>query len=495
MLWYDSREWRPRPYLKSVHEPRRLPDAAVERLRALTGDLIQPGDPGYDDARRSVNAAYDNYPSAIIMCDDADDVALSLSVAKDFDFPAVARSSGHNTAGYACMTDGITIDVSRINHVELSTGLDRVRVGTGCDFAHLNAKLEAAGRHVPGGACPDVCVGGYMQGGGYGFTARLWGLNCDQVTAVTVMKVDGTIVRADAGFETELFKAVRGGTGSNFGVLLEVEYKLRDVYMYSGYSVRWTLSEGDCAASRALTWLQENFMKSEASKDLSYQFIWYFEGKPDEAKTPVFVMRGTYPGPMEDIEGKLADVLALDGAELEYAHPKTTYSTMNKILLTSPFPVPPFPPDIKHVPPELKVSRIIDKVLSPDDWQSLIDVFLSGSNPYTVAAMEVYGNAIDHNPDTAFDHRAAYGDLFFDCFWMSEDEKPKAEALLQRWKATVEPHWSGQVYQNYPAPDDPDYVSEYWSAETYALLQKVKRDVDPGNVLRYPQSVELPTTH
>jgi len=45
-------------------------------------------------------------------------------------------------------------------------------VGPGTQFGNLNTYLASYGLHTPGGGCPNVCVGGYMQGGGYGFTSR-----------------------------------------------------------------------------------------------------------------------------------------------------------------------------------------------------------------------------------------------------------------------------------------------------------------------------------
>jgi len=101
--------------------------------------------------------------------------------------------------------------------------------------------------HTPGGGCPDVCVGGYMQGGGYGFTSREFGMNCDNVVEFHMMLADGSIVVANPNQNRNLFWAVRGGTGNNFGVLLSVTYKLYSLYNVWG----WGLIVIACSMSRA----------------------------------------------------------------------------------------------------------------------------------------------------------------------------------------------------------------------------------------------------
>ena len=179
MLWYDSRDWpvaRVAPKTAIPGVPKPLPAEYVTLLRnGISGQVIMPGDPDYDQARHVSNPLFNNFPSAIIMCETNDDVALCLQVARDSKFPTVARSGGHSTAGFSSITDGIIININRMNSVTIADDRKSVLVGVGCNFGALNAALEPDNLHMPGGACPDVCVGGYMQGGGYGFTARSLG--------------------------------------------------------------------------------------------------------------------------------------------------------------------------------------------------------------------------------------------------------------------------------------------------------------------------------
>ena len=124
------------------------------------------------------------------------------------------REQRHRPSMSACSTESRSIRPSLT-----------ARVGPGVDFDRLNAALDSAGLHVPSGACGAVCVAGFMQGGGFGYTSRDFGMNCDNVVEVVVMLWNGATVRANERQNQDLFWALRGGTGGNFGIVLEVAYQ------------------------------------------------------------------------------------------------------------------------------------------------------------------------------------------------------------------------------------------------------------------------------
>src|SRR5205085_7861030 len=59
---------------------------------------------------------------------------------------------------------------------------------------------------------------------------------------VRVMLADGTIVTAGPAMNEDLWWAVRGGTGGNFGVVLTEIVQLRRLGPVYGRAVRWPLS-------------------------------------------------------------------------------------------------------------------------------------------------------------------------------------------------------------------------------------------------------------
>ena len=50
---------------------------------SLRGDLIQPGDEGYDDARKVYNAMIDRRPRLIARCADVADVITAVNFARE----------------------------------------------------------------------------------------------------------------------------------------------------------------------------------------------------------------------------------------------------------------------------------------------------------------------------------------------------------------------------------------------------------------------------
>ena len=503
MLWYDSKDWaKPGAPKAELKAPRPLPPEYVTMLNdGISGDVLWPGGDEYNVQRHVSNPAFNNYPTVIVMCESEDDVALCLKVARESGFPAVGRSGGHSTAGFSSPDDTIVINISRMVEINISNDQASVWVDVGCNFGTLNARLEQYNLHTPGGACPDVCIGGYMQGGGYGFTARIFGLNCDQLLEAKIMTTDGVIrnARPDGDeMEKDLFWAIKGGTGSNFGILLKVCFKLQPSADFAGFSVRWDLfgDDGPDNGATALNWLQENFTKSQISRELGYQMIWVFEGPEGRERKPYLLMRGMYKGSREEMLDRLDGVLNLPGAVLEYEFSPLPYTMLNKILLTTPYEVPQFPASVKashSAPPESKLSRILKKALKPEDWKVLIEHFLRAPNPYTIVAMEMYGAAINEigMDDTAFVHRDDYCDLFCDVFWLTEEDRAPAEKFIAEWEDYVEPFWDGAVYQNYPRVDDHNFARQFWTGEAYERLVRIKRRVDPDHVLRFSQSIGM----
>lgn len=501
MLWYDARAQRTAErfaYWDTLETEKGaewypLPRGAARALqKGLAGSLVLPGDDKYNADRKLANPKFDFHPQAICYCLNAADVRLVLQVCAEYGLHFVVRAGGHSTAGFSGTND-VILDVSDMNAVTVVPDpvAPGVWIESGAEFGDINANLEMFGYHLQGGACPNVHQGGYMQGGGYGWTARMYGMHCDAATNMMVMLFDGTIVMANERSNADLFWAMRGGTGNNFGVLLSTYYPVRVGDLFCGYSIRFnmqTMAREDLGA--VLTWLQENYALSMSDK-IGTQGIWVWEGPEGTPRTPWFLLRGMYDGTYDAMLAELAPVLALPRAELQYTKEPTKYSELTEYLLSYPYEVPQFPKGITPFPPaEDKVSRIIERVLAPGDWAVLLDHFLQTPNPYTILAMEFYGGAINAHPTTynAWVHRDGYCDTFLDVFWLSEDEKPVMLAYLEAWKEKIAPMWDGHAYQNYPQMVEPAYWDQYFGSN-YPGLQRVKAKYDPENVFAFPQGI------
>ena len=204
-----------------------VPWEAIAELEArLVGRVVLPSDPSYNEDRQESNPAFQSYPELIVYCVCESDALECLAVARRYRLWVAVRSGGHSTAGYS-VNSGMVVDVSEMSGVVLDPPNQRVHVLPGTDFDHFNGAMNHTGWHVPTGACGSVCVGGFVQGGGYGYTSRAFGIQSGLVDSFRVALANGTIITASAQEHSDLYWALRGGTGGNFGVVLQVTYRMQ----------------------------------------------------------------------------------------------------------------------------------------------------------------------------------------------------------------------------------------------------------------------------
>lgn len=201
-----------------------------ETLRAsLSGAVVTPDDPGYDDARQTWNGEIDRRPAVVAYCATTEDVATAVSFARGASLEISVRSGGaHHAAGLGVGDAGIVIDLSRLNGVVVDPSGRRATVGGGALQRDIDAATQAHGLAVPLGEIGHTGVGGIATGGGMGWLTRQHGLTCDNLLSAQVVLADGSIVRAGSDENADLFWAIRGG-GGNFGVVTSFEFALHEV--------------------------------------------------------------------------------------------------------------------------------------------------------------------------------------------------------------------------------------------------------------------------
>ena len=134
----------------------------------------------------------------------------------------VPRGGGHCFVDRTSSAD-VVLDLTGLNTVEVHA--DGVAtIGAGALLGQVYADLHAAGRGLPAGCGETVGIAGLTLGGGIGLVGRKFGLTCDRLIGAQVVLSDGSVVDCDSSCEPELFWALRGAGGGQFGVVTSLRF-------------------------------------------------------------------------------------------------------------------------------------------------------------------------------------------------------------------------------------------------------------------------------
>jgi FAD/FMN-containing dehydrogenase len=450
-----------------------LKGSDVDDLRSgLRGELISPGQAGYDQARRLWNPAFDRHPALIARCLGAADVKHAVSFAAAHGLLTAVRGGGHSFSGQSGCDGGLVIDLSPMRAVEVDPRTRRARVGGGALLAHLDREAQGFGLATPAGVVADTGVAGLTLGGGIGRLGRKFGLSCDNLVGAEVISADGRWLKASAADDPELLWGLRGGAG-NFGVVTEFVFALHEV----GPQYGGTLSFPYDAGART-------FLRNYAD---------FLAGAPDELYVGLDVdadphgqrlieLDVSYNGEAKDAERAIAPLRRL-GKPHEDSLAATSYvklqgsgdapgSAHHGIYLRGGF--------VNGM-----TAEFIDTVVGCIE-SARLDSFDLGFQPL--------GGAIGRvkPPDTAFWNRPATCSMHVLGFWKPDADHDTIERNKEwarsSW-ARLEPLTHGR-YVNYASGEDHDSHMAAAYGENYPRLVALKKRYDPTNLFRLNANIK-----
>jgi FAD/FMN-containing dehydrogenase len=436
--------------------------------------VLQPGDPGYDDARAIWNGLIDRRPALIVQCTGAADVVDAVNFARDHGLVLSVRGGGHNVAGNAVNDSGLVVDLSQMNgvHVDPATGI--VRAQGGATWGDCDRESQLFGLVVPGGVVSTTGIGGLTRHGGVGHVRRKYGLSIDSLLSVDIVTADGQLRRASATENEDLFWAVRGA-GSNFGAVTSFEIQAHPVGpMVTVGAVFYPLER-----ARELVPAWRDYMAS-APDELSSVTILVSvppaEPFPPELHgTPVQIVVGVYSGPVEDGETVVQPLRELAEPLLD---------------LSGPWPWLGLQSGFDALFPKGGLyywkSRALDE-LSQDAIDDIVDFAERRPTQMTDLVIWHHGGAMSSpaEADTAYGGRDAAFLVTGEVNWTDPEQSEEAIAYGRDFWAAMERHSNGGVYLNFPGlGEEKEALVRAGYGENYDRLAELKARYDPENLFR-----------
>jgi FAD binding domain/Berberine and berberine like len=437
----------------------------------LRGEVVWPGDRGYDTARAVFNAMVDRRPLAVIRPVDASDVVRCITFARRHDLALSVRGGGHSVAGNGVRDGAVMVDLSAMKALRVDPATRRVQAGPGLTLGELDRATQVFGLATTLGVVSTTGIAGLTLGGGLGWLNGRYGLACDNLLSAEVATADGQLLRASAQENQDLFWAIRGG-GGNFGVVTSLEYQLHPVDLVLAGVLSYPLA----MAPRVLRFYDD-----------------FAKAAPDELSTaaslgltpagePMVSIVVCYCGPIEEGEQLLRPLRRFQ-LPIDDGIQPMPYAVLQSARDEG------FPFGRLHYWKSGWLGEVTDGVIETLMW------FLPQmpSSASGVGLQQLHGVASRIAPSaTAFPHRAEQYDFLILSQW---PEATDSDRNLQWTRALFEamrPHLEEAVYVNNLGNEGQGRVQAAYG-ENYPRLAAMKRTYDPDNLFRANQNIDPST--
>jgi FAD/FMN-containing dehydrogenase len=417
---------------------------------------LRGSSPGYDEARRVWNLAYDRRPLAMVRAANVDDVRRCVEFARKNALPIAIRGGGHSYAGYGVADGALQIDLGTFSTVSVDRDRRVASLGGGTRIRDLLRATLAAGLYTPMGSSGSVGVAGLTLAGGDTSGRGLYGTACDNLIGAQLVTADGDVRELGPDRNEDLYWAIRGG-GGNFGVVTRLDFRLYPVVPLhtAAFNFGWRDTAG---ALRAFGDLVRDtpdearagfFVDPESGASAScgyrgaaaaadaYLQKWKAAFRPVQARLSTSI-------PDPEGENWTATRLAVDGAFLE---------------------------DLS--------SGVIDVLSRAAVEGRGIGQMLLGLSNGVVARIPMTA--------TAYPLRGTGLSTLIAAEWHGPEARAGAERWVAETGAALRP-WARRAYVNYLPPSGQERIREIYGVN-YPRLARIKAQYDPANLFRENQNI------
>jgi FAD/FMN-containing dehydrogenase len=463
----------------AIAEGLTLDETAVAELRAgFRGQIVERGDPGYDESRKIWNGSISRRPALIARCAGVADVIGAVKFGRQHGLPVAVRSGGHSFPGHSIADDALVIDLSLMKGVRIDPEARTARVQAGVLLGELDRETQAFGLAAPSGIVTHTGVAGLTLGGGIGWIMRKHGLSVDRLRSVDLVTADGEFVKASEDENADLFWGIRGG-GGNFGIVTEFEFELVPL--------------GPTILAGPIFWPME-----DSGKVLRFYRDWIAEA-PDELMT-IVLHRKAPPLPFvpPELHGKPVVMVVPcwigdpeEGERLikplrEFGSPVADVCTPKPFLTHQAMFDPSFVPGRWYYMRSCDVKELTDEVIDVT-----VEHSLKIRSPLTSFPIwQAGGGAVSRvrDDETAFNGRNAGFTYNITSSTENADGFDEEREWVRNFWSALEP-WHTTVYVNFLMDEGEERIRTAYGAEKWDRLKTLKRKYDPDNFFRLNQNI------
>lgn len=446
----------------------------------LTGEIITREDFEYEEERKAWNRAIEKYPLIIVYCKTEDDIKNAIIFAKANSLSIRIRNGRHHYEGYSNGNDVVVIDVSKMNKIYMDEENERVKVQAGVRNRELYEATGRKGYPFPGGGCPTVSAVGFTLGGGWGYSARLLGLGCDRLVEVELIDCNGQTIVCNKEVNEDLFWALRGCGGGNFGVVTSMTYNLPPkIDMVTLVNIDFTHIDFEENVNLLEKW---QGIYKVMDKRANFKLACYNSSDRGKGVKIVGLVYGDKKLTNEILK-PIKDIVSQGSYKLDYID----IFEANKIIQDSH-------PEFERYK---SAGRFVYKDYTREEITKLLELIDERAEGATYTAITFYGlgGVIKEvkSDSTAFYHRDAQFILGFQSVW----EEPRFAPVNRKWfveKLEYIKSITDGGFINFPCEEinsqSKSYEEEYYG-ENSELLKLIKEKYDKDDFFNFEQDIRI----
>jgi FAD/FMN-containing dehydrogenase len=433
----------------------------------FSGELLLPGDAGYDRARRVHNGLIDKRPAVIARCLGAADIADAVNFARARGLEIAVRGGGHNVAGKAVCDAGLMIDLSPMKGIDVDPARRLARAQGGVTWREYNRATQLHGLASTGGVISTTGIAGLTLGGGLGWLMGQHGLALDNMVSAEVVTAAGEVVQASEKDNADLFWALRGA-GANFGVVSWMGYRLHPVGPVTSGLVAHPVTRARDV------W--RFFRDRTASLPDDVTLFAGLLHAPDASGAPlvaIIACQTTADG------AALRPIKTFGTPVLDVIQP-TSYEATNMMLDGG------FPAGALNYWKSSFLTELSDAAI-----ETMIERFAGCPSPMSGILVEhVHGAATRVGvTETAFPHRREGYNLLVVAEWMDPGDTAENIAWARQTYDAMQPYCAAARYVNYLEKDESPAAVRAAYGPNFERLRALKAKYDPTNLFRSNQNI------